>query len=116
MRFLQRMASWLRLLAGQKAPRVSMILSWDFIVDTNTEIRRCREHAWQVVTSRRHDVVKAFTHDRNAMELMMIGRVHMGLVNGNDVSQDFTAQVVLSRTQNGELRIKSYQVWAVCDH
>jgi hypothetical protein len=50
------------------------------------------------------------------MELMMIGRVHMGLVNGNDVSQDFTAQVVLSRTQNGELRIKSYQVWAVCDH
>lgn len=55
-------------------------------------------------------------HDVEAHDLLLIGNVKMGLVNGKELDSEFTGRVVIAEDKAGEPKIKLYQVWAVCSH
>jgi hypothetical protein len=58
-----------------------------------------------------------YVHDTHGRDLLLIGRVGMGLANGKSVSGEFVARVLLDESaEEGKPRIKLYQVWAVCSY
>lgn len=87
----------------------------------HVEIRKCREHAWNVIKKRRHSVQRVYTHDSQCSDLMLIGNVEMDLIDGRSVAMEFTARIVLATDTTSGLKFRSYQVWAVgclieCEH
>ncbi|KAK1640692.1 hypothetical protein BDP81DRAFT_167082 [Colletotrichum phormii] len=71
----------------------------------STEISKCREGAWSVVTLRRHIISKAFaalagTNTNSKTELVLLGSVHMEFINKKSLDSPFAAHIVIgSSTQ-----------------
>jgi hypothetical protein len=59
------------------------------------EIRKARENAWTDYVSRRHEVLRVYAHDGLGLDLLVIGRVEMGLRNGKTVREEFVARFVV---------------------
>lgn len=58
--------------------------------------------------------MRVYAFDSSSLDLLLIGNVEMGLANGKDILEEFTARVLISPEKSGRLRIDLYQVWAVC--
>ncbi|KAK5459866.1 hypothetical protein LTS15_003995 [Exophiala xenobiotica] len=59
------------------------------------EIRKARENAWTDYVSRRHEMLRVYAHDGLGLDLLVIGRVEMGLRNGKSVREEFVARFVV---------------------
>ncbi|KAK1480308.1 hypothetical protein CABS01_14446 [Colletotrichum abscissum] len=88
----------------------------------STEISKCREGAWSSVTSRRHSISKGFAATQrmgtsSKTELVLLGSVHMELVNGKSFDSPFAAHIIMgSSTQRlTEPRIDFLEVFSVSD-
>ncbi|KAH7385830.1 hypothetical protein BKA66DRAFT_569663 [Pyrenochaeta sp. MPI-SDFR-AT-0127] len=62
----------------------------------SSEIRKSREHAWNVIKKRRHSVQTVYSHDAECSDLMVIGVVEMDLTNGISVDASFTARFLFA--------------------
>ncbi|KAK1494247.1 hypothetical protein CTAM01_09128 [Colletotrichum tamarilloi] len=83
------------------------------------EISKCREGAWSSVTSRRHSISKGFAATQrmgtsSKTELVLLGSVHMELVNGKSFDSPFAAHIIMgSSTQRlTEPRIDFLEVFS----
>ncbi|KAL4940601.1 hypothetical protein BDV06DRAFT_223897 [Aspergillus oleicola] len=79
------------------------------------DIRKSREHAWDAVSARHHQVLRVFAADPAGLDLMLIGKVEMTVRRtGKNVSGEFTARFVVEPEgiYNGEPRLLSSTVWA----
>jgi hypothetical protein len=81
-------------------------------VSLSVEIRRSRDHAWDHIKSRHHEIVKIYVCNEACDDLMLIGKLEMGLRNGKDVVGEFIARVVVKGADSSSPMIKSYTVWA----
>ncbi|KAK1543787.1 hypothetical protein CPAR01_04420 [Colletotrichum paranaense] len=86
------------------------------------EISKCREGAWSSVTSRRHSISKGFAATQrmgtsSKTELVLLGSVHMELVNGKSFDSPFAVHIIMgSSTQRlTEPRIDFLEVFSVSD-
>ncbi|KAM5357063.1 hypothetical protein ACJZ2D_016654 [Fusarium nematophilum] len=61
------------------------------------EIRKSRDSAWSVVTSRRHSIFRVFSGDAETPELALLGSVHMEFTNGRDLTSGFAAHIKFER-------------------
>lgn len=95
--------------------RLYLLLSWVNIYDEQSEIRRSRDHAWDLFTSRRHVLKRVYTHDESGSDLLFIGHVAMDLKNGQNVSGEFTGRFEISDPSCDAPKLKSYAIWAVSD-
>ncbi|KAH7161087.1 hypothetical protein EDB81DRAFT_333875 [Dactylonectria macrodidyma] len=75
------------------------------------EIRNSRANAWNLISMRKHEVLKVYVSDRNASDLLFTARVAMGLRNGKQVEGEFTGRLVISDPQTGSPKLCLYQVW-----
>lgn len=80
-----------------------------------SEIKRYRDGAWDTVALRRHTIKRVYAHDADGTDLMILAVNTTGLKDGQSVTGDFTARIIvdqesLSREQP---RLKYVQVWAV---
>ncbi|KAH7007451.1 hypothetical protein EDB80DRAFT_457706 [Ilyonectria destructans] len=82
------------------------------VASGTTEIRKCRQNAWDLIKVRHHVVKKVYVHDKDAMDLMLIGSVEMVLENEKSISGEFTARIFFSNGINQKKRIQAYQVWS----
>ncbi|KAI1623306.1 hypothetical protein EDD37DRAFT_634328 [Exophiala viscosa] len=88
--------------------------------DGEAEIRKSREYAWIDYTSRRHEMLRVYAHDALGLDLLVIGRVEMGVRNGRTVNEEFVARFVVdeatleSKSPNGDdgVRLKFSRVWS----
>ena len=84
------------------------------------EIRKSREMAWIDYTSRRHEILRVYTHDAQGFDLLALGRVDLGLRNGSAVQEEFVARFVVDektlQDASGEagVRLKFSRVRSVC--
>ncbi|KAL0768884.1 hypothetical protein CaCOL14_008192 [Colletotrichum acutatum] len=71
----------------------------------STEISKCREGAWSVVTLRKHCISKGFAATQSTVtssktELVLLGSVHMEFVNGKSLDSPFAVHIIIgSSTQ-----------------
>jgi hypothetical protein len=78
------------------------------------EIRRSRDKAWNVITSRRHEIQQVYVADTSkADDLMLRGTVAVELVNGKKLKGGFAARVTVHGTDGGSPRVSLYEVFAV---
>lgn len=63
--------------------------------------------------ARRHVVLRVYSFDQDATDLLFIARVAMDLKNGENVECDFVGRLEFEDTQSGNPKIKSYGTWAV---
>ena len=81
-----------------------------------TELRRCRDRAWDVIRRRRHEVLKVYVADDEATDLVILGKVTAELNNGRSVASDFAARLVLESAGTGRPMVKRYQVFVVSQY
>lgn len=78
-----------------------------------SEIRKCRQNAWDLIKVRHHVVKKVYVHDKDAMDIMLIGSAEMVLENEKRISGEFTARIFFANGIDQKKRIQAYQVWSV---
>jgi hypothetical protein len=78
------------------------------------EIQSSRQHAWNAAKTRSHKLIRVYVFDSDATDLMVVGTVVQGLVNGKSVSGEWAARILLERGPVGNFKIKLHHVWAVC--
>jgi hypothetical protein len=74
-------------------------------------IAKSREHAWDIVTARKHEVTKVYAHDAAGTDLLLLGKMEAIVKSGKKAEIQFSGRVVVNETPAGA-RMKSYQVWA----
>jgi hypothetical protein len=87
-------------------------------VKTNPQpiaISKSREHAWDTIVSRRHNVIKVFASDAEGHDLMLIGKLIAAVKSGKEDEIGFTARIVMEKTNVG-LRMKLYEVGSVSNY
>jgi hypothetical protein len=78
------------------------------------EIRRSRDKAWNVITSRRHEIQQVYVADTSkADDLMLRGTVAVEVVNGKKLKGGFAARVTVHGADGGSPRVSLYEVFAV---
>lgn len=89
------------------------------------EIRRSRENAWVDYVSRRHEILRVYAFDAAGLDLLVIGKVEMGLRNRKVVEEEFVARFVVDETtvidqadagagaSAHRARLKFSRVWSV---
>ncbi|KAJ5810315.1 uncharacterized protein N7503_002533 [Penicillium pulvis] len=76
-----------------------------------TEISKCRDHAWDTVTLRRHTLSKVFAGHGDEEELALFGTVRMTFVKGESQDSEFVAHVKLgSESSTSQPRISSMEI------
>lgn len=69
---------------------------------------------WDSVVSRKHTVPKVFPFGNDASEVMLYGKVELGLRSGESKSIDWAARAQLVESEvDGKLRMSFYQVYLV---
>ncbi|KIW82952.1 hypothetical protein Z517_02195 [Fonsecaea pedrosoi CBS 271.37] len=76
------------------------------------QIRKSRDNAWKVISSRRHEVLKVFSADLDGSDLLFIGNVAMGLRNGQSVAGEFTGRLRIENPTSSQPKLLLYQIWA----
>lgn len=79
-----------------------------------TEIREARKKAWSVITKRRHEILKVFVADSAGTDLMVLGKVTVGLKNGQSLTSDFAGRVIIQRSGSNRPMVQYYQPIVVC--
>jgi hypothetical protein len=80
------------------------------------EISKCRDHAWDTVTSRKHTLSKVFAGNEDSEELAVFGTVQMTVAKGESLDSEFVAHVKLGSSTSpsaAQPRISSMEVYAV---
>ncbi|KAH8652913.1 hypothetical protein BGZ61DRAFT_541771 [Ilyonectria robusta] len=113
-------------LADTKQPDVGHVMATELFtrdaVITNpngthrgsAEISKSREHAWIVATSRKHTVTKVFSNNGEPRELVLLGSVRTGLMNGTSIASPFANHIKTQRPDyaSGQPRISYMEVYA----
>ncbi len=73
-------------------------------------IARSRERAWDVVTARRHRVIRVYAHDGAGADLLLLGTVAATVQNGSVAEVQFCGRFRVTETERG-LRVTHYRVW-----
>jgi len=76
------------------------------------QIRKSRDGAWTAFSSRKHILLKVYSCNENADDLLCISHAGMELKNGQAVSQDFTCRFQIADPQGESPKIQSYNIWA----
>ncbi|KAG8665099.1 hypothetical protein FPOAC2_14349 [Fusarium poae] len=76
------------------------------------EIRKCRDNAWASFNARRHVVLRVYSFDSAATDLLFIAWVAMDLKNGEHVECEFVGRLGFEGTEGPNPKIKSYGIWA----
>ena len=82
-------------------------------MQSSAEISRSRDHAWDAIKTRHHEVIKVYLCGPDSDDLLLIGKVTMGFRNGKAITEEFAANFVVSGADTQKPRVKLYQVWAV---
>ncbi|KAJ5532320.1 hypothetical protein N7494_008872 [Penicillium frequentans] len=79
------------------------------------EISKCRDHAWDTVTSRRHTLSKVFAGHGDKEELAVFGTVRMTFAKRQSQDSEFVAHVKLESSGSSatQPRISSMEVYAI---
>jgi hypothetical protein len=77
-----------------------------------TAISKSREHAWDVIESRKHEVLKVYASDAEGRDLVLIGRLTAGKKDGGEVVAGLVARVVVESDGDGKLKMGLYQAAA----
>ncbi|KAH7081439.1 hypothetical protein BKA63DRAFT_208420 [Paraphoma chrysanthemicola] len=77
----------------------------------SSEIRRCRDNAWNVIQKRRHVVQRVYTQAPDGSDIMIIGSADMSLVDGRTVTMEFTGRFIIENDAVPGPKLQSYQVW-----
>lgn len=90
-------------------------IAQSFLSGLLLELKASRATAWTHIASRKHDIQKVFAGsvDSVGSDIMMLGRLDLGLRNGNSLSMDFISRFVLEDTFSVKPKIALCQVWAV---
>ena len=80
-----------------------------------TEIRQCRKAAWNVITQRRHEVLRVYTNSPEQDDLMLLGEISIVLKNDRQLRSPFAARLVLDYTDSTSSKIKYYEPFAVSE-
>jgi hypothetical protein len=65
-----------------------------------------------VITSRCHEVIKAFASYAEGLDLMLTGKLVAAVKTGKKAEVSFAAWIVMERTTKG-LKMKLYEAWSV---
>ena len=76
-------------------------------------IRRSRDNAWKVIDTRRHEVLKVYTTNTEADDLLLIGRVTVGYKNGETKEGEFIGRIKISYRHISHPRTQLYKVWMI---
>ncbi|CVL13518.1 uncharacterized protein FPRN_12089 [Fusarium proliferatum] len=76
------------------------------------EIRKSRDNAWVLFNARRHVVLRVYSFDQDATDLLFIAWVSMDLKNGEHVECEFVGRLQFEDAQGQKPKIKSYGIWA----
>jgi hypothetical protein len=60
-------------------------------------------------------VLKAYTRNESADDLLCISHVDMELKNGSKLSQEFISRFWVASAQGASPKLQSYSIWAVCN-
>lgn len=77
------------------------------------EIRKSRDNAWTLFNARKHTVLRAYSSNDAADDLLFIAWVAMDLKNGEHVAGEFIGRLRFENTDTPNPKIKSYAIWAV---
>ena len=93
-------------------------LTWLHLLTALEAISHSRDHAWDKIAGRRHNIFKVFVNDKEGHDLFLLGKVRMDLRNGKNVDSDFTAHILVDAESHasGSPRISLMQVFAVSYH
>ena len=58
-------------------------------------------------------MLRVYSHDADATDLLFIGYVAMDLKNGKHVAGEFIGRVTIANPQSDSPRLQFYTVWAV---
>ncbi|RSL96333.1 hypothetical protein CDV31_013511 [Fusarium ambrosium] len=75
------------------------------------EIAKSRDNAWSAVTLRRHTISEGFAAEGEPSELVLLGSVHMEVVNGKSLDCPFAVRVKVE-SHTGQPRISFMEVFA----
>ena len=78
-----------------------------------TEIRQCRKMAWNVITKRRHKVLRVYTNSPTQEDLLLFGEISVALKNGKHLASPFSARLILSNANSSSPAVKYYEPIAV---
>ncbi|KAK6365704.1 hypothetical protein LTS17_011091 [Exophiala oligosperma] len=76
------------------------------------EIRKSRDNAWTLFNARKHTVLRAYSSNDAADDLLFIAWVAMDLKNGEHVAGEFIGRLRFENTDTPNPKIKSYAIWA----
>jgi hypothetical protein len=87
------------------------------MLNPDEEIIKSREHAWDYISSRKHNVVKVFEGNvtNPGRDIMLQATLELGLKNGNKLDCEFGARAIIVEVEgNGDfVRLKSFVAWTV---
>ena len=63
--------------------------------------------------SRKHTVLRVYSHNKRGDDPLFIGHVAMDLKNGNHVAGEFTGRFQIADAESSSPKLKSYSIWAV---
>ncbi|OCK79054.1 hypothetical protein K432DRAFT_355638 [Lepidopterella palustris CBS 459.81] len=78
------------------------------------EISKSREKAWDAYESRKHSVIKVFTHGDKADDLVVLGSLDAGFKNGKSAVGGFCVRIKVEGAEGSKPRLGLYEVFA--DH
>lgn len=77
------------------------------------EISNSRKAAWDVLQARKHYVVRVYTQEKTAKDLLIIGELDTVDKQGANGHTDFCARCVVVNSEDGP-KLSLYTVWVVC--
>ncbi|TPX12527.1 uncharacterized protein E0L32_000704 [Thyridium curvatum] len=76
------------------------------------EIRKSRDNAWKLFNTRKHTVLRVFSANKEANDLLFIAWVAMDLKNGEHVAGEFIGRLRFDNARSSNPKIKQYNHWA----
>jgi hypothetical protein len=76
------------------------------------EITKSREHAWDAIDARKHEISKVYASDASGTDLMILGSLTATKKDGTVTTTKLVGRIIFGTDANGQLRFKLYQAQA----
>jgi len=76
------------------------------------DIAKSREHAWDAIDARQHEISKVYASDSDGTDLMMLGSLTATMKDGTVTNTKLATRVILAKDSEGKLKFKLYQAQA----
>lgn len=90
-----------------------LTLSVNSTANKVTEIRQCRKAAWNVITKRKHEVLRVYTNSPTQDDLLLFGEISVALKNDKHLKSPFAARLILSNADSSSPKAEYYEPIAV---